>query len=181
MKEAIVIGVGSYTHLIHLDSVAGAQAFASWLTAEGVNVKLITDAEKKVAAHSIREAITTILDKGTTTHLVVYFTGHGYLNGMNENWLLSDAPRDPSAAINLTGNTDFARLSNVPNVVFISDACRSTPDSLQSSAMQGSLVFPSPTSVSKMLKKVSVRLVVFTREFLLLHTAMYRKNLLKKS
>ena len=149
MKKAIVIGVGKYAHLKDLDSVAGAEAVSSWLSNEGYSVDLITDAEKKVTTTDIYDAIEKVLDKGNTTHLLVYFTGHGYLNSMNEIWLLSDAPKNPAAAINLSGTIEYARLSNVPNVTFISDACRSTPDSMQANAMQGVLVFPSPTVGTK--------------------------------
>jgi hypothetical protein len=78
---------------------------------------------------------------------VIYFSGHGYLNDGSEHWLLSEAPTNPNEAVNVEENIQLARDCGIPNVVFISDACRSTPQSVKADRVRGMLIFPS-TGVS---------------------------------
>jgi len=73
--------------------------------------------------------------------LIVYFCGHGF-NKEGEFWLLSDAPGDPNAAVNVEGSIRLARDCGIGHVVFISDACRTAAEGLQSLQVEGSLVFP---------------------------------------
>src|SRR5262249_36100436 len=74
--------------------------------------------------------------------LVVYFSGHGFLVGTSEFWLLSRAPSNPNEAINVAGSVEAARDCGIPHVVFISDACRSTTDSLGTQSVRGYQIFP---------------------------------------
>jgi len=56
--------------------------------------------------------------------------------------MLSAAPDNPNEAISLIESVALARQSGIPNVVFISDACRSRSDSLRTERVRGSLIFP---------------------------------------
>ena len=49
---------------------------------------------------------------------------------------------DPDAAISLTECRGLSRGFDIPNVVFISDACRSRVDSLGAARVRGSVIFP---------------------------------------
>jgi hypothetical protein len=59
--------------------------------------------------------------------------------------MLSQAPENPNEAISLTESGRLARETGIANVVFISDACRSTPRSLSASRVQGGFIFKNPT------------------------------------
>jgi hypothetical protein len=100
-----------------------------------------------VLAHHIFSAVTEALEPGTCEQLVIYFSGHGYLNDGSEHWLLSDAPANPNEAISVEENIQLARDCGVPNVIFVSDACRSTPQSIKADRVRGTLIFPN-TGVS---------------------------------
>jgi hypothetical protein len=89
----------------------------------------------------------TALEPGTCEQLVIYFSGHGYLKDGSEHWLLSDAPSNPNEAIGLEENIQLARDCGVPNVIFVSDACRSTPQSIKADRVRDTLIFPN-TGVS---------------------------------
>jgi hypothetical protein len=78
--------------------------------------------------------------------LVIYFSGHGVCVGFNEYWLLSGAPGDPNEAVTLRESWELAHRSGIPNVVFISDACRSNPTEYNASLLTGALIFPNTTS-----------------------------------
>jgi hypothetical protein len=148
-RAAVVIGVNKTGNLPVLRAaVSGAKAVADWLCSEGFEVKLITDENgSAVTADAIKQAVFELVDRGTLTHLVVYFSGHGVCVGFNEYWLLTGAPRDASQAVTLMESWELAHRSGIPNVVFISDACRSIP-AYQTSLLTGTLIFPVTTSPS---------------------------------
>jgi hypothetical protein len=143
-RAAVVIGVNKAGDLPALNAAAsGARAVERWLRSEGFDVRAFVDDVGPVQAHMLHEAITTIVNAGTFEQLVVYFAGHGFLNaGHSEMWLLSEAPENSSEAVNLEECVYASRESGLKNVVFISDACRSTPDSLRSSRLYGYVIFP---------------------------------------
>jgi hypothetical protein len=60
--------------------------------------------------------------------------------------MLSKAPDNPNEAVSLVESVELARRSAISNVVFISDACRSTADSLGTGSVRGSLIFPNRRS-----------------------------------
>jgi hypothetical protein len=65
------------------------------------------------------------------------------LKGPNyEVWLLSGAPINPNEAVNVTGSIDLSRNCGISHVVFISDACRSMPNSMGMNYVLGGLIFP---------------------------------------
>jgi uncharacterized caspase-like protein len=143
-RAAVVIGVSKTGGgLAELDSpAAGADAFASWLKAEGFDVKTITDAAGPVTYQQVQDAIKAFVDAATYQQLVIYFSGHGYWKNDAELWLLTNAPADANAAISLVETAEFAKDCGIPSVVMISDACRSIPNTPQWSRVRGSIVFP---------------------------------------
>ena len=83
-----------------------------------------------------------LVNRGTLDQLVVYFAGHGFLMNYSEHWLLSKAPGNPNEAISFAESVFLAQQCGIPNVILISDACRSTPDSIKANQVRGSLLFP---------------------------------------
>jgi len=142
-KAAIVIGVNKTGNLPVLSAaVSGARSVAGWLTKEGFHVQLLVDDGKPVVVKDIFDAVEKLVDKGTLEQLVVFFSGHGFLNNSSEHWMLSGAPNNANEAVSLAESVLLARECGIENVVFISDACRSTPASLRAERVRGSVVFP---------------------------------------
>jgi caspase domain-containing protein len=143
VRAAVVIGVNKAGTLPVLSGAAsGARTVAHWLGSEGFEVKLFVDDARPVKANDLFDAISDLVGRGTLDQLVVYFSGHGYLNAFSEYWMLSNAPQNPNEAISLVESVILAKESAIPSVVFISDACRSTPESIGTSRVRGSLIFP---------------------------------------
>ena len=157
-RAAVVIGVNKCGNLPVLSAAASsAKLVADWLKSEDFEIKLFVDDDRPVKSGEIFEAIAEFVERGTLGQLVVYFSGHGFLNGFSEYWMFSGAPDNPNEAASLIESAALAKESGITNVVFISDACRSTPDSLGASRVRGSLIFPSgdaslhPADVDKFL------------------------------
>ena len=153
-KAAVVVGVDNTGNLAKLNSAAaGAQAVAKWLKGEDYDVECLTDKSGPVAAEDVEKAIAKFVTLPPRYKLlVVYFSGHGYWHARADRWLLSGAPTKTSDAINLDGAMDLARYSGIPNVVFISDACRSIPDSRTGAYVTGVDGFPNYSEISKTSK-----------------------------
>jgi hypothetical protein len=142
-KAAIVIGVNNTGQLPVLNAaVSGAEKVGQWLSREGFKVYRFVDTRRPVTANAICKKIRTLVDQGTLEQLVIYFSGHGFQLNFTEYWMLSGAPDNANEAICLLENIELARACGIPNVVLISDACRSTPDSLAAGRVRGSLIFP---------------------------------------
>jgi hypothetical protein len=144
-RGAVVIGVDKCVDLPVLSAAGdGAKAIARWLMGQGFEVKLITDGggRKIVRVSDVFEAVEDFVNRGTLEQLVVYFSGHGFLKDNAEHWMLSRAPANPNEAASLTESVEYAKDSGIPNVIFISDACRSTPASLQAERVHPSIIFP---------------------------------------
>lgn len=141
-RAAVVIGVNRTGQLDPLESaVATADGVADWLRGEGFKVVKLTDATKPVTAEAVRKAVTKFVDAQVYQQLVLYFSGHGFWKNDGEFWLLSGAPRLGNEAVNFVESVDLARLSGIPNVVLISDACRTASDATFM-RVRGSAVFP---------------------------------------
>lgn len=139
-RAAVVIGVDKVEGFNILESAAqGAIDIAEWLEKEeGFTVKLITDKENKVRVNDIVDAFEELVTIPPRYHqLLVYFSGHGYWINRSDYWLLSEARKHSHEAINLDGAMDSARYSGIPNIIFISDACRSIPDTRKASRIEG--------------------------------------------
>lgn len=142
-RAAVVVGVNKTGDLPVLRAAAsGAKSVASWLSAEGFEVKLIDDDDGRVVtADSLKRAVTELVNRGTLTQLVIYFSGHGVAFGTSEFWLLTGAPDDLAEAVSVTECIDQANRSAIPNVVIICDACRSIPD-FDTTLLHGTVLFP---------------------------------------
>lgn len=145
-RAAILIGVNKTGGLPVLsDAVEGARRMEAWALAQGMarkHVHLFTDDSGPVEIGPIKKAIRALVDSGTITQLVVYFAGHGVNIRYGEYWLLSDAPIDASAAVNVEGSVVLARRSGIDHVVFVSDACRTAAEGVQAQGVTGSEIFP---------------------------------------
>ena len=147
-RAAVVIGVDRAGDLRPLRAAAGgARKVAAWLRREGFDpvVELVDD-PGPVTVAQVFAAVRPLVDRGTVKQLVIYFAGHGFINGYSEHWMLSAAPDNPNEAVSLIESVALARQSGIPNVVFISDACRSRSDSLRTERVRGSLIFPNARS-----------------------------------
>ncbi len=143
-RAAVVIGVDKTGQLPQLnDAAKGAGRFADWARSQGMDpVKLITDQHGRVTLQAIKDVVTEIVDRGTVEQLMVYFAGHGVNIRYAEYWLLSDAPRDTQAAVNVAGSATLARYCGIPHVIFISDACRTAAEGVQAQGVTGGEIFP---------------------------------------
>ena len=142
---AVIIGVDKTGGFDPLKSAArGAREVAAWLTSESFEVECLTDGPgTPVTASAVSTAITKFATKPATYDLlVVYFSGHGQWHTRADHWLLSGAPQNTAEAINLEGAMYTARRSGIPNVIFISDACRTIPRSDVDSLVNGVDAFP---------------------------------------
>lgn len=144
-RAAVVVGVDQPEGLPKLHAAAsGANTVADWLEQEKSPFKVtrLTDDVRRVSAADIFKAVDAFVALGTVRQLVIYFAGHGSVVGYGEFWLLSDAPHNPNEAVCFPETFDLARSCNIPNIVFVSDACRSTSESLNAQHMRGQLIFP---------------------------------------
>ncbi|WP_080423707.1 caspase family protein [Burkholderia ubonensis] len=145
-KALIAIGVGKIDGLFSelRGAASDAREFYEWGQRQGFECHLHTDDQGKVRFADVYATINTVVKKQTYSQIVVYFSGHGVLKAPDcELWLLSDAPENPNEAINVCGSIQLARLAGAEHIVFISDACRSVPQNLATTHLNGTVVFPS--------------------------------------
>lgn len=147
-RAVVLIGVAKTGKLPLLNGIERSiEAMAAWAKAQGIaddHIVRITDKGGTVAvtASQILESIDTLAQLGTIGQLIVYFSGHGIVNGREEYWLLTHAPRDSNAAVNLEGSAAAARHGAFQHVVLISDACRTQAPDLLNARVNGSDIFP---------------------------------------
>ena len=145
MRAAIVIGVDkAASELQTLTAAAsGARDVARWLGRNDYSCQLFTDANGTVQRHDILNAIHGLTETSKYERLLVYFAGHGILKAPgDEYWLLSNADIDDAQAINVTASSVLARTKGVPEIIFISDACRVLTNSLELAPVNGGSIFP---------------------------------------
>lgn len=145
MLAAVVVGVDKVGGgLPKLKAAAsGAEEVAGWLRRSDYKVDLLTDRNGRVERKAIFQAVTTFVETGAVERLVIYFGGHGFLNGPgDEFWVLSDAPLDASEAVNVSLSQHAARYLGIPEVVFISDACRVRAHTAVLGSIKGASIFP---------------------------------------
>lgn len=80
----------------------------------------------------------------TVQQLIVYFSGHGVNMSRGELWLLTGAPDDPNAAVNIARSVELARTCGIRHVAMVSDACRTAAEGIQAQSVRGPR--SSPTS-----------------------------------
>ncbi|MBY5666203.1 caspase family protein [Rhizobium leguminosarum] len=159
-RGAIVIGVDMVDGLPKLTATDSAKAVATWLGSENFEVKLLADDAGKVTLQGVFDAVADFVNRGNMDMLVIYFAGHGFMSGDNEWWMLSGAPVNPNEAISLLESAVLAKDCGIPNVIFISDACRSSPDSLNAGRVRGGFIFPNngpSTSIADIDKFMATR------------------------
>ena len=145
-RAAVFIGVRRTGNLPELqDAVGSARRMHAWALTQGLVDKrsalLVTDAKEPVTQPGLLASVQQLIEKIQPEQLVIYFSGHGVaLNG--EQWLLSDAPVNPSAAIDLRMSADVAETGEVPHVVFLSDACRTAPAGIEAQRIVGGSIVP---------------------------------------
>ena len=153
-SAAVVVGVDKPDGLQALSGAAsGAKDVADWLSGEHFDVTLLSDHQKPnelpkpVHADDVARAVQTVVDRGVYDQFVLYFAGHGLLQNYDEIWVLSGAPRNPGDAIGFNGSAALALLSGIPNVIIISDCCRTIPSGAPLAFVSGRPAFPasSPT------------------------------------
>jgi Caspase domain len=139
-------GVGSMPVLTQ--AARGARAFADWARDQGCNVFLFVDETDPVLRREIRQNVEQIVAERAYGQLIVYFAGHGTLITPGaEVWLLSEAGSDNGEGVNVYQDTAFARLTGIPHVVFVSDACRTYASESQLSITGGN-IFPRATRLA---------------------------------
>lgn len=144
-RSAIIIGVDRTGGMPELkDAAKGARRFEAWARAQQFDpIHVFTDEGNGVVeVKPIKTAIRKIVEDGVTEQLVIYFAGHGVNIGYGEYWLLSDAPADAQAAVNVRSSAWMAAYSGIPHTVFISDACRTAAEGAQAQRVTGSEIFP---------------------------------------
>jgi aspartate 1-decarboxylase len=142
-RAAVVIGVDRPEDLPPLRAaVSGAKQVGGWLKSEGISVELIIDDQGPVKVEDIFDAVDKYVSLPTLQQLIVYFAGHGSYVGTGDYWLLSHALHNSNQAISLSQCPQYARQCGIPNVVIISDACRSTSTSLKIQSLSGYNIFP---------------------------------------
>ncbi len=144
-RAAVLIGVKKTGSLPQLEAVsASIEAMSEWARGQGMSekfVRVVTDDNGPVTAQRIKNEIKELVALTTIDQLIVYFSGHGF-NVESEFWLLSDAPTDTDAAVNVDGSVRLARYCGIPHVLFVSDCCRSAAEGLQAMQVRGSNIFP---------------------------------------
>ena len=88
-----------------------------WAKRQGIPPELIASLDdfddRKVTVSAILDATKEFGD-GSVEQLIVYFAGHGFVGSLGEYWLLSDAPEDGNAAVNVYGSELAARSGIFP-------------------------------------------------------------------
>jgi hypothetical protein len=142
-RAAVAIGVNKAGNLPALSAAAsGALQVGRWLESENFDVKVFVDDANPVLFNDVFETIHDLVENKSLGQLVIYFAGHGFAIGDSEVWMLSKAPKNPNEAIGLVGSIAFARESQIPNIVFVSDACRSPAGSFGTGLLHGGEIFP---------------------------------------
>lgn len=145
-RAAILIGVNKTGNLPVLnDAVGGAKRMAQWALAQGIpeeQVYTLTDEQGPVEIGAVKRVVRKLVEVGNIDQLIIYFAGHGVNIRYGEYWLLSGAPVDSQAAVNVEGSIVLARQAGIPHVVMISDACRTSAEGIQAQFVSGSEIFP---------------------------------------
>lgn len=149
MDRAIVlIGVSrTRAHQEPLRAVESAvDLMEHWARGQGIpdaRIARITDGGNvPVTVGLIADWVRHFVEQDPVEQLIVYFSGHGCVVGRSEFWLLSDAPNDVNAAINLEVSVEAATSGSINHVIFISDACRTVPKDVRQGKIHGAGIFP---------------------------------------
>jgi hypothetical protein len=146
VRAVVLIGVSQTGNLQTLKAVHdGVHAMEKWALGQGIDrdmIKVLSDENGPVEVARVKQAIKELVDLTTVQQLIVYFSGHGVNISRGEFWLLSGAPEDSNAAVNVAGSVELARTCGIRHVVMVSDACRTAPEGIQAQSIRGSEIFP---------------------------------------
>ena len=128
---AIAIGVSDYARpLSYLGgAINGARAFHAWASALGYEAKLVIDDKDPVTIKRLAGELKSILTPGDGPihRLVLYFAGHGLIDGPEQGlWLLSDWYETQSAVATERLRRRLYRYG-VQQIAIFADSCRSLP------------------------------------------------------
>lgn len=159
IRYGVFIGVAKTGGLRRLeDARQGAERMYKWALGQGmeggVTAHLITDETAPVTVDRIFTIIERIADGAGADQLIVYFAGHGVVNNMAEHWLLTDAPTNPGAAVDVVYSATFARYCGIQHVVFFSDACRVPSEGIGADGVRGGSIFPNNLGAGSVGKAV---------------------------
>ena len=121
--HALVIGNNSYEHLTDLKTaIADANAIANILENRyGFSVNLLIDAKRSDITRAMNQLQATLTEKD---NLLLYYAGHGALEGTTGYWQPVDAePHDDSNWILTTRITSYLSRMNAKHVLTIADSC----------------------------------------------------------
>lgn len=146
-RAAVIIGVSTSAGLAALTSAGPtARRLGKWLqqSSPGFDVTVITDDNgNKVTRSEIFRAICSYVDLPVRYELLlVHYIGHGLYQRRDNIWMLSDLPRDPAACVSVSQTLSDAQFCGIPNVVVISDACRSLPEDVILGDVSPTTIFP---------------------------------------
>jgi hypothetical protein len=146
-RAAVIIGIGTSADLPRLSSAGPtARGIGKWLsdTSPGYDVTVITDEEgHEVTRAEIFKAISSYVTVPIKYELLlVHYIGHGLYQHRDDIWMLSDLPVDPAACISLAAVLNDAKFCGIPNVVVVSDACRTLPGDVRLSNVDPSTIIP---------------------------------------
>jgi hypothetical protein len=139
----LLIGIDKVKSLNPLKAAAsGAKGMERWLRLDGYETRLVTDEHGDVSIGDLKKEVRQLVESNQFEKLVIYFAGHGSMSGSNEIWLLSNAVGDADEVVDVGRSADDSRRGGIKSVIFISDACRTVPQSLAQSRMTGGTLFP---------------------------------------
>ncbi|MEU0932903.1 caspase family protein [Embleya sp. NPDC005971] len=154
-KAAVIIGVGKYRELTHLEgALNSAREMVQWFEGEGYEVHRFIDQPlpdapvESIRAEALRECIQSLTMRGDVEQLVIYFAGHGVVMNPQRGsdlWLLSNCVDNPNEAVEVDYYQGWAQYCGIRHVVLISDACRVLPDARFRNGLTGFNIFPNAT------------------------------------
>lgn len=142
---ALLIGVRHVDGLPQLSRVGSElNSFEEWVVSQGFESIRFDDLAKgrQVSLSEIRDAVEKNIHSGDVEKLFVYFTGHGIIRGLgDEYWLLSQAAKYDDEAVNVFKSVQMCFNKGFRHVAFFGDACR-TAASQDFIHVNGGSLFP---------------------------------------
>jgi hypothetical protein len=153
-KCAILIGINKTYELPPLSSPQeNAKKMNDWAVKQGFETTLFIDDKGPINHSEILNAVDSYVKAFDYEQMIIYFSGHGYLAGPGQEvWTLSDAMANRSQTIGLLESMIFSRFTTLKNVVFISDACRTPPNTISFAGNGGQSIFKTNSAPASVMK-----------------------------
>jgi uncharacterized caspase-like protein len=128
MRKALVVGIDDYPGSPLTGCVADATAMANLLEANGDGspnfaVQLLTSPSSPVDKAALRRTVTTLFAGNNDTALL-YFSGHGHIDGTGGYLVTTDA-QQYDEGISMESILSLANASEAKNKIIILDCCHS--------------------------------------------------------